>query len=62
MFKKYRLLRKYTQEQLADLCELDPRTIQRIENGERIPTMDSFKKLVKVLKIEDKDILEYIKK
>lgn len=62
MFKKYRKLRKYTQEQLADLTGLDPRTIQRIENYDKTPTMDSFKKLVKMLKVEDKDILEYIKK
>lgn len=62
MFKRYRKLRNYTQEQLADLTGLDPRTIQRIENYYKIPTMESFKKLVKILKIEDKDILDYIKK
>ncbi len=62
MFKRYRKLRNYTQEQLADLTGLDLRTIQRIENYYKTPTMESFKKLVKILKIEDKDILDYIKK
>ncbi len=62
MFKKYRKMRKYTQEQLAELINVDPRTIQRIENKETIPTLENFKKIVRILKIEDKDILEYIKK
>ncbi len=62
MFKEYRKLRKLTQEKLAELTELDTRTIQRIENNEREPSIDSFKKLIKVLNIKDKDILEYLKK
>lgn len=62
MFKEYRKLRKYTQEQLADLTNLDTRTIQRIENNQTIPSLDTLKKMIKVLKIEDKDIIEYLKK
>ena len=61
MFKEYRKMREYTQEQLAELTELDTRTIQRIENNETKPTIETFKKLVNILKIEDKDILKYIK-
>ncbi len=61
MFKKYRKLKKYTQEQLAELTNLDTRTIQRIENEEVKPSMDTFKKLIKVLDIKDKDILDYLK-
>ena len=62
MFKKYRKLRNFTQEKLADLTNLDTRTIQRIENEEKRPSLETFKRLVKVLNIEDKDILDYIKK
>ena len=62
MFKEYRKLRNYTQEQLADLTDLDTRTIQRIENEQKKPSLETFKKLVKALKIEDKDILNYLKK
>lgn len=62
MFKKYRKLRKYTQEQLAELTELDPRTIQRIENEETTPSLDTFRKIVKILQINDEDIIKYIKK
>ena len=62
MFKKYRELRGYTQLELAELIDKDVRTIQRIENEETKPTMESFKRLVKILKIDDKDIINYIKK
>lgn len=62
MFKEYRLSRKLTQEKLAELTELDVRTIQRIENNEREPSMESFRKLIKILNIKDKDVLEYLKK
>ncbi len=62
MFKEYRKAKKLTQEQLAELSELDTRTIQRIENNEREPSIESFKKLIKALNIKDKDILEYLKK
>lgn len=61
MFKKYRILRGYTQQELADLLKRDIRTIQRMEKEEIFPTLENFKKIVKLLKISDKDILEYIK-
>jgi transcriptional regulator with XRE-family HTH domain len=32
--KKLRLSKKLTQQKLADLCDVDIRTIQRIEKGE----------------------------
>lgn len=60
MFKKYRIKRKLTQEQLADLTNLDTRTIQRVENNERIPSIETFAKLVKALDIEDEDVIKYI--
>ncbi len=62
MFKEYRKAKKLTQEELAELAELDTRTIQRIENKEREPSIESFKKLIKALNIKDKDILDYLKK
>ena len=62
MIKNYRVNRGITQEQLAELLNKDVRTIQRIENGEIEPTLKNFKKLVKILNISDKDIINYIKK
>lgn len=61
MFKEYRIKKKLTQEKLADLTNLDTRTIQRIENNERTPSIESFSKIVKVLEISDDDILKYIR-
>ena len=62
MFKEYRKAKKLTQEELAELAEVDTRTIQRIESGERVPSIETFRKLIKALNIKDKDILEYLKK
>lgn len=61
MFKEYRIKRKLTQEQLASMTDLDTRTIQRIENGERTPSVESLSKIVKALEIDDEDIIKYIK-
>ena len=61
MFKRYRLQKNFTQEKLADLTGLDTRTIQRIENNERKPSLESLAKLIKALDINDKDIIKYIK-
>ena len=62
MFKEYRKLRKYTQEKLAELVQVDIRTIQRIENCETDPSLETFKKLIKVLNIDKKDILKFLQK
>lgn len=60
MFKEYRKLRGYTQEQLAELVGISWRQLNRIENETSIPTLETFKKLVDVLKIKDKDVMEYL--
>ncbi len=61
MFKEYRNKKRLTQEQLAELAGLDPRTIQRIENKERTPSLETLAKLVIVLEISDEDLVNYIK-
>lgn len=61
MFKEYRKLRGYTQEQLAELVEISWRQLNRIENETSIPTLETFKKLIDILKIKDKDVLDYLK-
>lgn len=62
MFRKYRILRKYTQEQIAELLEISTRQWQRIENEECEPSLKTIRKIFKILMIDDKDILAYIKK
>lgn len=60
MFKEYRKLRGYTQEQLAELVGISWRQLNRIENETSTPTLETFKKLIDVLKIKDKDVMEYL--
>ena len=62
MFKEYRRKLKLTQEALADKADLNTRTIQRIENEEEIPSLETLSKLVNALEIKDEDLIEYIKK
>lgn len=50
-----------TQEKLAELLDITPRQLQRIENGKRETSLKTFKKLVKILDIKDEDIVKFIK-
>lgn len=61
MFKKYREENNYTQEELAEIIEISFRQLQRIENKESNPSIKTFRKLIKVLKITDKDIANIVK-
>ncbi len=62
IIRKYRIKRKYTQEELAELLDISTRQLQRIENGESITKISTLKKVINLLKIEDKDIILMIKK
>ena len=62
IIRKYRIKRKYTQEELAELLDITTRQLQRIENGESITKISTLKKVINLLKIEDKDIILMIKK
>lgn len=61
IIRNYRTKRKYTQEELAEILEISTRQLQRIENGESITKISTLKKVINVLKIEDKDILKMLK-
>lgn len=62
MIKEYRKKRKITQEKLAELLDISPRQLQRIENGSSETSLKTLKKLIKVLDISDEDIVEFLKK
>jgi len=49
--KKYRKLQDLTQEQLAELVELDTTSISSIETGKFFPTADNIQKLAAALNI-----------
>lgn len=62
MIKEYRKKKKITQEKLAELLDISPRQLQRIENGSSETSLKTLKKLIKVLGISDEDIVEFLKK
>lgn len=62
MIRKYRKKMGLTQEQLAELLDISPRQLQRIENGSSDTSIRTLKKLIIILNISDKDVVEYIKK
>ena len=62
MIKKYRLINKLTQEQLAEKLEISTRQLQRLEKGNNVPSFWTLQKLIFLLNISDKDLAEYIKK
>ena len=62
MIKKYRKIHNLTQEKLAELLDISPRQLQRIESGQSETSLKTLKKLIKILDISDEDIVEYIKK
>lgn len=50
--KYYRHLIGYTQEQLAEKCELSPRYISDIENSKGNISVDTLEKIGQCLKVE----------
>ncbi len=61
IIKEYRIKRGYSQEQLAELMDLSPRQIQRIENGYSDTSLKTLRLFVKILDISDKDIVIMIR-
>ena len=61
MVKENRKIRNFTQEQLAEIINISPRQLQRIEKNEDKTKIETMKKIIKVLQIPDKEILEYMK-
>lgn len=62
MIKENRIKRNYTQEKLAELVGISPRQLQRIEMNEDKTSIKTMRKLIKILQIPDKEILQYIKR
>lgn len=62
MIKENRIKQNYTQEELAEKIDISPRQLQRIEKNEDKTKIETIRKIIKVLQIPDKEIIEYIKK
>ena len=57
--KKIRELRRamgYTQEQLAELVDIDDKHLSKIENGVHLPTYKTIKKLSEILQFNLQDM------
>ncbi|MFR5856673.1 MAG: helix-turn-helix transcriptional regulator [Bacilli bacterium] len=61
MIREYRIMRNITQEELAELLNITPRQVQRIENGQSRPSLKTLKLIIKILEISDEDIVKLIK-
>ena len=62
MIREYRIKKNYTQEQLAEMINISPRQLQRIEKNEDKTKIETIRKIIKILEIPDIEILNYIKK
>lgn len=62
MIRKYRQLKKISQEELAEEINISWRQLQRIEQNEEKTRISTFKKIVKVLNIPDEELLDFFKK
>ena len=54
--------KNYTQEELAEMINISPRQLQRIEKNENKTKIETIRKIIKILEIPDQEILKYIKK
>ncbi len=56
--RKYRGLKSYSQQHLADLSDVAKSTIQRIENGTLNPTILMLKNIASTLEVELEDLIK----
>jgi transcriptional regulator with XRE-family HTH domain len=56
--KKFRVLKKLTQTELAAKCDIDIRTIQRIEKGKNNFSIKILFAICKTLEIEPSEIIK----
>lgn len=58
--KKLRKRKALSQEDLAKRAGLSLRTVQRVENGETIPTAETLKRLAAVLDVAPNELIEFV--
>lgn len=61
MIREYRNKAALTQEELAEKINISTRQLQRIEDNEENTKIKTLKKLIKELKIPDKEIIKFMK-
>ncbi len=58
MIKEYRRKRGFTQEGLAEKLNISTRQLQRIEKDETKTTIETLRKIRKILAISDEDMVK----
>ena len=61
MLKEKKKKKNITQEELAELLNITPRQVQRIESGESRPSLKTLKLLIEILEISCEDVVKIIK-
>lgn len=62
MLKEEREKKGYTQEKLAEMSGIDPRTILRIEKGKNVPKITTYSRIIVALGLTNEEIGENIRK
>jgi len=57
--KSLRKTRGYTQEQLAEIIDINPKYLSSVERGEENPTLDLFLRLARGLKVDLYEIFQF---
>lgn len=57
--KELRVLRKLTQEKLAEKCDINSKYISRIEMGLQFPSFDVLAKITAAMRMEMKDVFDF---
>lgn len=58
IFKEARKKQGLTQEQAAELLDVCPRWIQKIESGEKLPGRDLLLKIIKLFSIDPSSLID----
>jgi len=56
--KKLRKQKGLTQEKLAELAQIDPKSVIDIESGKRNPTLKTLRKITNALKVNISSMLD----
>lgn len=57
--KEFREKRKLTQDKLAEMVNIDPKHLSRIENGRNYPSFETLEKILESLQVSYEDIFNY---
>ena len=56
--RRFRKKQGLTQEKLAELSKIDPKSIIQIENGKRNPTLKTLRRIALAVKVKPSELLQ----